>query len=134
MRSTRVGEPVEEQRQVMSKASSQDAHRKTVAIVGDSPVVCRAIARLVERGGFRTRVLDTMREEPDEAEVDVVLVTAGITPACLRSFSCLHAIPILKLVDAPIQEEDPQDKSLLWPCAIGELHSALARASAAGLR
>ena len=83
----------------MSASGKEDPpHRSTVAILGNSPVICRAIAHLVERGGYETRVVDTVGYEPgDLAGVDVALITADSDPGDWETQNWSSTFPVLRL-------------------------------------
>lgn len=92
-----------------------------MAILGDSPVVCRAIAYLVESGGYETRILDAAHDEASLAGADILLIAAGGDSG--RTIPARHAdtVPMLRLVDTPEEKEALGDVGILWPCTAQEL-------------
>lgn len=102
--------------------------RSTVGILGDSPVVCRAIAHLVELGGYETRILDTAWDAAALADVDIMLVTAGALPEHTCPASNMTGVPALWLVDTFEEKEAVGGQGLIWPCAAEELYERLSSA------
>lgn len=102
--------------------------RNTVAILGDSPVICHAIAHLVEPGGYETRIFDTAQEEAALTGVDVVLVTAGVDSSNWRSPGCAEVVPVIWLVDTPEEKEALVGRGILWPCTAKELQDSVSAA------
>lgn len=100
----------------------------TVAILGNSPVVCRAIAHLVESGGYETRILDTVRDEAALAGVDMLLIAAGGLPEHTYPARDAIDVPALRLVDTFEEEEALGGQGILWPCTADELHDRLSSA------
>lgn len=99
-----------------------------MAILGDSPVVCRAIAHLVESGGYETRIFDTARDEASLSGVDMLLITAGGLPEHTCPAWNAGDVPVLRLVDTSEQREALGDRGILWPCTAEELHDRLSSA------
>lgn len=99
-----------------------------MAILGDSPVVCRAIAHLVESGGYETRIFDTARDEASLSGVDMLLITAGVEPGHAILAWYAETVPVLTLVDTSEQKEALGDRGILWPCTAEELHDRLSSA------
>lgn len=102
-----------------------------MAILGDSPVVCQAIAHLMQSGGYETRIVDTARCETPPAETDVVLVASGTASGGQGPG---WDVPVLWLVDTREEKSALGEKGILWPCTAAELQvrvsSALVRARA----
>lgn len=112
----------------MAEISHEDPARRTVTIFGDCPVLCHAIAHLLQPGGYELHLVDTNREEPAPARSDVVLVTAGShEPAHFAAEA-----PVLWLVDTLEEAEHLGEKAILWPCAAKELRVRVAARVLAG--
>lgn len=95
-----------------------------MAILGDSPVVCNAIAHLMQSGGYETRIVDTARCETVPPEADVVLVTAGTHSKARGSGRPVRdVVPVLRLVDTPEEKASLGESGILWPCPAAELHA-----------
>jgi hypothetical protein len=106
--------------------------RTTVAIAGDSPVVCRALARLLEAAGYGARVLESARKAGMEralAGSHVLLLTTGTAPELKRLLRQRAGMPVLELVTTA--GEGTGEGTVPWPCTVEELGRRLSAAAPA---
>ncbi|MBA2441363.1 MAG: response regulator [Rubrobacter sp.] len=104
--------------------------RITVAIAGDSPVVCRALARLLEAAGYGARVLESARKAGMEralAGSHVLLLTTGTAPELKRLLRQRAGMPVLELVTTA--REGTVEGAIPWPCTVEELGRRLSAAA-----
>lgn len=107
----------------------EDPARKTVSILGDCPVACRAIAHFLRSGGYEARIVEVTCGEPVPAHSDLALVIAGS-----RAASRLPAdVPVLWLVDTREEAERVGEMCILWPCAAEDLRARVAELARPGL-
>lgn len=120
----------------MADTSCERSARGTVAILGDCPVTCHAIAQLLRSRGYEARLVDTVRGETAPGEPELVLLTAMASPDDDGPRRLVAGSRALRLVDTPEEAERMGEKALLWPCAAEELCArvdALVSAGAAPL-
>lgn len=98
--------------------------------MGDSPVVCHAIAHILESGGHQTLILDAAREAEAALPGVALVLVAGAGAGDQTAASPTTDVPVLRLVDTPSQKEALGEKAILWPCSSRELQTTVSAALA----
>lgn len=98
---------------------------RNIVIVGESPVVCHAIAHLVQSGGYTARIVDMAQDDTALTDADAVLI-AGANAGRQGTSWLAESIPVLRLVDTLEEKKALRERGILWPCTSRELQDSIA--------